>query len=185
VIPLRLRARLRNAEERLRARAWGAVYREVEVGAGARIGRGCRLILEPGSRIALGDRCVVDDAVTLAAYDGGSIELGPRTFVGHHSTLAARASIAVGAGTLLGELVSVRDHDHAVGLPPSSGVADVAPVAIGADVWLGAKVTVVRGASIGNGTVVGANAVVRGQLPERAVAAGVPVRVLRLLDSAR
>jgi acetyltransferase-like isoleucine patch superfamily enzyme len=185
VIPLRLRARLHNAHGRLRARAWQALYRGVEVGAGARIGRGCRLILEPGARIVLGERCVVDDAVTLAAYGTGSIELGPRTFVGHHSTLAARHAIAVGAGTFVAELVSVRDHDHAVGLPPSSGRVDVAPVSIGADVWVGAKVTVLRGASIGDGTVVGANGVVRGEVPARAVVAGVPVRVLRLLDSGR
>jgi acetyltransferase-like isoleucine patch superfamily enzyme len=185
VVPLRLRARLRTAEGRLRARVWSLLYRGVDIGARARVGRGCRLILEPGARIALGDRCIVDDAVTLAVYGRGAIELGPGVFVGHHSTLAARESIALGAGTFLAELVSVRDHDHAVGEPPASGATDVAPVSIGSDVWLGAKVTVVRGASIGDGTVVGANAVVRGDVPARAVAGGVPVRVLRLLDGAQ
>jgi acetyltransferase-like isoleucine patch superfamily enzyme len=42
---------------------------------------------------------------------------------------------------------------------------DVAPVRIGNDVWLGAKVTVLKGVSIGDGPIVGANAVVTPDRP--------------------
>jgi acetyltransferase-like isoleucine patch superfamily enzyme len=139
--------------------------------------------MDAKARLVLGAFSIVDDATTIAVYDEGRIELGPRSFVGHHCTLAARQSIVIGAGTHLAELVSVRDHDHAVGAPPSSGAMTVEPVAIGADAWLGAKVTVVRGARIGDGAVVAANAVVRGELPARALCAGVPARVVRMLDA--
>lgn len=169
---------------RARARSWALLHPGVDVGAGARVGRGCRLILDPGARLVLGARCEVDDGSTLAAYGGGRLELGAGTFVGHHCTLAARSAVRIGAGTFLAELVSVRDHDHAVGVPPSRGEMTVDPVEIGADVWLGAKTTVLRGARIGDGAVVGANSVVNGELPPRCVSVGAPARVVRELDPA-
>lgn len=86
--------------------------------------------------------------------------------------------MTIGAGAWLAELVSVRDHDHAVGEAPSSGRMVVAPVEIGRDVWVGAKVTVLRGVTIGDRAVVGANAVVGADVPPATVAAGVPARVL-------
>lgn len=168
----------------LRARWWGLIHPGVDVGTAARVGSGCRLFLDPGARLDLGAGCEVDDASTIAVYGDGRIELGPGSFVGHHCTLAAREAIEIGAGTYLAELVSVRDHDHRVGPPPSSGDMTVDPVVIGADVWIGAKVTVLRGARIGEGAVIGANAVVSGEMPARSVCAGVPARVVRMLDQA-
>jgi len=53
------------------------------------------------------------------------------------------------------------------------------PVRIGPDVWLGAKVTVLRGVTVGRGCVVAANAVVNRDLPAFSVAVGVPARVVR------
>jgi acetyltransferase-like isoleucine patch superfamily enzyme len=154
----------------------------VDIGHGVRIGRNCRLFLDDGARLLLGDRCEIDDGSTIAAYGTGIVELGQGVFVGHHSTIAARASVYLGPGTYLAELVSVRDHDHAVGLPPSSGEVAVDPVVIAADVWVGAKATILRGTNVGEGTVVGANAVARGVWESRTVYAGVPVRRIRSID---
>jgi acetyltransferase-like isoleucine patch superfamily enzyme len=174
-------ARVRRMEGRARAKLWALTHRGVVLGTHVSVGRGCRLILEPGGQLVLADGCQIDDGSTLAVYRDGRLALGQGCFVGHHATLAARDSVELGAGTFLAELVSVRDHDHAVGLPPSSGMVDVTPVRIGTDAWLGAKVTVLRGARVGNRTVVGANAVVRGELPGDVVAVGAPARVVRAL----
>lgn len=171
-------ARARSVLGRLRARWWGVLHRNVVVGERAWVGRGCRLRLDPGARLVLGAWCGVDDGTTLAVYGQGRLELGEGSFVGHHATLAARELVVIGDGAFLAELVSIRDHDHAVGRPPSAGEVSVSPVRVGRDVWLAAKVTVVRGADIGDGAVVGAHAVVRGVIPAGAVAVGIPARVL-------
>ena len=155
------------------------------MGRGVRIGSGCRLFLDDAARLVLSDLCEVDDGSTIAVYGEGVVELGRGAFVGHHSTIAARASVSLGAGTYLAELVSVRDHDHSVGLPPSSGEMTVEPVVIGPDVWIGAKATVLRGAKIGEGAVIGANAVVRGDVEPRMVYAGVPARPIGPADRER
>ncbi|HYU66336.1 MAG TPA: acyltransferase, partial [Jatrophihabitantaceae bacterium] len=52
------------------------------------------------------------------------------------------------------------------------------PVRIGNDVWLGTKTTVVRGVRIGDGAVIGANAVVSRDVPAYGVAVGIPARVV-------
>lgn len=175
----RVAERARSASGRLRARCWAMVYPNVEAGAQAWVGRGCRLRLDPGAHLVLGPRCGVDDGTTLAVYGHGRLEVGVGAFVGHHATLAARELVHIGEGAFLAELVSVRDHDHAVGHRPSSGETTVDPVRIGAHAWLGSKVTVLRGAEIGTGTVIGAHAVVRGTLPPHVVAVGIPARVVR------
>ena len=171
--------RFRRARMRARAQRLRIVHHGIDVGERVRVGRGFRLFLDPGAQLILGEGCELDDGTTIAVYGTGRIELGRGCFVGHHSTLAAHRSIVLGEGAFLAELVSVRDHDHLVGAPPSSGKVDIEPVTIGASVWLGSKVTVLRGASIGEGAVVGANAVVRGELPPGTVSAGIPARVVR------
>jgi acetyltransferase-like isoleucine patch superfamily enzyme len=179
VSPHAVRAKSRRLAARARAQAWRGFHRGIEVGKGVRIGRDCRLFLDRHAHLILQDGCTIDDGCTIAVYGDGTIELGPGSFIGHHCTLAAHDEIRVGAGAFLGELVSVRDHDHAVGSPPSSGQVIVERVAIGKAAWIGAKATVIRGSHVGDGTVVGANAVVSGELPSQAVCAGVPARVIR------
>lgn len=58
-------------------------------------------------------------------------------------------------------------------------------VEIGNDVWIGANVVVRRGVRIGDGAIVGANAVVIADVPDYAVVAGVPARLLRYRFDAR
>ena len=64
------------------------------------------------------------------------------------------AAWSIGRGCLIGELVSIRDHDHAFDRDDvailDQGRA-TAPVVIGDDVWVGAKATITRGVTIGSG----------------------------------
>jgi maltose O-acetyltransferase len=59
--------------------------------------------------------------------------------------------------------------------PPSS------PIILEENVWLGARVIVLPGVTIGAGTVVGAGSVVTRSIPSRSVAVGVPARVVKSL----
>jgi len=178
----RLQRRARGLSARARPHLWRRLHPGIEIGQAVRIGGGCRLTLDPDARLVLEAGCEIYPGATIAVYGSGCLRLGARCVIGHHCTLAARSDVTIGAGTFLAELVSVRDHDHAVGVPPLEDVMTVEPVRIGENAWVGAKVTVLRGAHIGDGVVVGANAVVRGSLPPRTVCVGAPARVVRTLD---
>ena len=53
------------------------------------------------------------------------------------------------------------------------------PVRIGDNVWIGTKVSVLRGSTIGAGSVIGAHSVVRGNIPPMSVAVGIPAKVIK------
>jgi acetyltransferase-like isoleucine patch superfamily enzyme len=102
----------------------------------------------------------------------GKLHIGHRTIFGHHCTLAARDSLIIGDDCLIAEMVSIRDHDHCfdrLDVPIREQGAVSAPIKIGRNVWLGAKVTVVKGITIGDNAIVGANAVVTKDIPANAI----------------
>jgi acetyltransferase-like isoleucine patch superfamily enzyme len=154
-------------------------------------GRGCdvrrRFELRIGRRAQarFGRRCVIDKDATVEVE--GTLVVGDRTIFGHHLTLAARESVVIGEDCLIAELVSIRDHDHCFDLPdvPTRDQgAVISPVRIGRNVWVGAKVTIVKGVSIGDNAVIGANAVVTRDVPPNAVAVGIPAKVIRMRNDA-
>ena len=53
----------------------------------------------------------------------------------------------------------------------------VAPVIIGEDVWIAANATVLKGSDIKDGAVIGAKSLVKGEIPENAIAVGIPATV--------
>ncbi len=132
------------------------------------------------ARTRFGDGCILDQGFTLE--NRGLIDVGGHTVFGHHCTVAAEESIVIGRRCLIGEMVSIRDHDHAFSsstIPIIDQGRDTSPIVIGDNVWIGAKATITTGVSIGSNTVVGAHAVVTGDLPANSVAVGIPARVIR------
>jgi acetyltransferase-like isoleucine patch superfamily enzyme len=133
-----------------------------------------------GADTRFGNGCIIDHG--FVAENRGYLEIGDRTVFGHHCTVAADESVVIGRHCLIGELVSIRDHDHAFSSATSPIIDQgrkTAPVEIGDNVWIGSKATVTAGVSIGANTVIGANAVVTGNLPENCVAGGIPAKVIR------
>ena len=94
--------------------------------------------------------------------------------------IAECCKISIGKNTLIGTEFTVYDSDFHDLHPERrmSGKAETAPVIIGDNVFIGSRVTVLKGAVIGNNTVIASGAVVTGIIPENCIAAGVPARVV-------
>lgn len=164
------------------ARANFLAYRSgVKFGRSIGVGPRVRVRVAAGGSLEIGDRSYLDEGVVLQVGPKARLVIGAGCFLGHHCTIAAEELVVLGNGTFLAEMVSVRDHDHVVGAPPSIGGLVSSPVVIAEDVWIGSKATVLRGVSIGGGAVVGAHALVRTDVPPSHLAAGVPASVRRPL----
>lgn len=150
----------------------GFVFMDRGVELYARKGYG-RLII--GSWVHLG----VDTA--LRCHEG-TLSLGDKSVLARDVSINCYLDVEIGDSALIADGVYISDFDHKftdLRIPiKDQGIAK-SRVRIERDVWLGTKVTVCRGVVIGEGTVVGANAVVTRDLPPYAVAVGVPARVVK------
>ncbi|HEX8464931.1 MAG TPA: acyltransferase [Abditibacterium sp.] len=154
-------------------------------GIGCDVRTGLRLKLAPGADLRIGPGCVFERDATLEC--SGVLHIGARSIFGHHCTLAAKESLIVGEDCLIAEMVSIRDHDHRFDdfdTPISAQGEVCAPVRIGNNVWLAARVVVIKGVTIGDGSIVGAGAVVTKDIPAGAIAVGVPARVVKMRSGA-
>lgn len=145
------------------------------MGKGVRFGRAVTV----SGQVTLEDGVEIGANTSLTADGDASIEIGARTFISGGCVIAARERVRIGPESMVAELVSIRDHDHDPDQPPKSGRTLVAPVSIGARVWIGAKATVTRGVTIGDDAVVGANALVAHDVEGRSIVGGVPARLIR------
>jgi len=182
--------------------AWRAAQRAGAVTAGtpaggrfAAFGPGSVLVFPPGAIfgqpwIEVGTDTVVGQHVSLSAGTVPDQDLGPvpllrigdRCVIGRGTHIVAHQSIVIGDDVFTGPYVYITDQNHGYADPdtpvgrqwPSN-----APVSVGAGSWLGAGAVILPGTVIGRNVVVGAGSVVRGNIPDRCVVAGVPAKVIR------
>jgi lipopolysaccharide O-acetyltransferase len=121
------------------------------------------------------------------------IVIGNNVSISLWGHIAAADSIEIGDDVLIGSRVVVIDHDHgsygaglhsSPDMPPRLRPLRASPIRIGSNVWIGDGVSVLSGANIGDGCVIGANAVVVGEIPPFTVAVGVPARPIKRFDFA-
>ena len=110
------------------------------------------------------------------------VSIGDRCLIGRGSGIVGHLSIEIGDDVYTGHHVYITDQNHGYAdrdLPISVQTMPERPVRIGAGSWIGHGAVVLPGADIGRNVVIGANSVVRGEIPDHSVAAGVPARVLK------
>jgi len=139
--------------------------------------------------IHVGDGCIIGPYVTLSAgvspeqvLDGTVVTIGDRCVIGKGSGIVGQQRIEIGNDVWTGHYVYVSDANHGYvdpDEPVGKQFAAPRPVRIGSGSWLGHGALVLGGATIGEHVVVGAGAVVTGDLPDFSVAVGNPARVIR------
>jgi carbonic anhydrase/acetyltransferase-like protein (isoleucine patch superfamily) len=110
------------------------------------------------------------------------LRIGDRCVIGRGSHIVAHYSIVIGDDVFTGPYVYITDQNHGYAdpdIPIGRQWPTNTAVSIGPGSWLGAGVIVLPGACIGRNVVVAAGSVVRGQVPDHCVIAGVPAKVVR------
>jgi serine acetyltransferase len=110
------------------------------------------------------------------------LRIGDRCVIGRGSNIIAHYSIDIGDDVYTGPYVYITDQNHSYA-DPDQPIGAQWPVntavRIGAGSWLGTGAVILPGSDIGRNVVVAAGAVVRGEIPDRCVVAGIPARVIR------
>lgn len=107
--------------------------------------------------------------------------IGSNTVIGRRNIITAKNRIVIGSNVLIGSDVQIIDHSHGIARDKliREQRAEIGEVTIGDDVWIGAGARILMNSHIGTGAVIGANAVVRGDIPDYAIAVGVPARIVK------
>lgn len=148
----------------------------------------------PDSKIFVGSKCIFrsDKTVNLSLKKrciirtlNFSAEISIGDFTGiNASMIAAENKITIGKNVLIGYNCYITDTDnHSVSITERhSGKAKSKPVIICDNVWLGANVTVLKGVTIGENSVISAGSVVYTNIPPNVVAIGNPCKVIQKIE---
>jgi acetyltransferase-like isoleucine patch superfamily enzyme len=113
----------------------------------------------------------------------GEVSIGAKTAVGQECTISAFQHVSIGRECILADRVMLIDFDHGaseVDRPIRLQGIYKRDVRVGHNVWMGYGACVLRGVSIGDNSIVGTSSVVTKDVPENAVVAGAPARVIRM-----
>ncbi|MEM8906562.1 MAG: acyltransferase [Bacteroidota bacterium] len=147
------------------------------------IGRNCGIHIFKHGLIHCRGRIIVNDQVML--YAKGQLLIGAQFYINRYSRIVAHEKIEIGQNVTIGQMVSILDHDHRYTFVEEDLKLEgytTAPIRIGDNVWLGDKCTVLKGVTIGNNVVVGANTLVHKDVPDNCVIGGVPFKILKRLS---
>ena len=128
------------------------------------------LILKAGKDINIDRKACFDTDITLGDHSG----------IGANSRI--QKGVRIGANVMMGPECYIYTVNHRIDrtdIPMiQQGFTEIAPVVIEDDVWIGARVTILRGVHVGQGAVIGAGAVVTKDVPAWAIVGGNPAKVI-------
>ena len=152
-------------------------------------------LLEGQRNIIIGSRCVIRDGAWLGAYSELYPELDPQTprilieddvYIGFSACITAIRNVQICQGTLISNDFYASDHSHEYdprrGSPRYQGIYSKGAVKIGSNCFLGYRVSVMPGVTLGDHCVVGAHSVVACSFPPFSMVAGVPARLIKTFN---
>jgi len=114
-------------------------------------------------------------------YDGRTIQIGDNSGLGIDCWI--RGNVIIGDNVMMGPqaIIYARYHNFdRTDIPMNrQGMEESGTVTIEDDVWIGARVTILKNVIIGKGSIIGAASVVTKNIPPYSIAAGDPAKVIR------
>ncbi len=154
-----------------------ALARTIHAHTPVRIERGVRFVnIEHGS-VTLGRKVHLYEGVRIDLHSRAArVSIGALTFINRRSEIIAVDSVSIGERCAISWDVSITDTD---GHQLSHVDTSTAPVTIGNHVWIGARATILKGVTIGDGAVIAAGSIVTRDVPAHTLVAGAPAKVVR------
>lgn len=162
-------------------------------------GRDCYIMpfqmLKGGKNIQIGNNVNIGFKCILETYDSYMsqkltpiLAIGNNSSVGDYGHITCVNKIKIGNNVLMGRRVFITDNAHGnsekflLNIPPCQRpLYSKGPVIIEDNVWIGEMVCIMPGVTIGQGSIIGANAVVTKDVPPYSVVGGNPAKIIKQL----
>jgi acetyltransferase-like isoleucine patch superfamily enzyme len=160
--------------------------RMIRFGRGITIERGVildglsRRGVEIGDEVMIGAYCII--RASMLSNLGEGLSIGKQSSLDAYSFIGAGGGVFIGDCVIMGQHVSFHAENHhydRLDVTIREQGTSRQGIVIEDDCWVGSNVTFLDGAHVGRGCVIAAGAIVRGEIPEYSVVAGVPGRVIK------
>jgi acetyltransferase-like isoleucine patch superfamily enzyme len=148
---------------------------------------GVHLEIDPRATLRIGRWAWIGHGSKIRVHEG-EVSIGAKTVMGQECTISAYQHVSIGRECIVADRVMLIDFDHGVievDRPIRQQGIYKRDVRVGHNVWIGYGACVLRGVTIGDNTVVGTSSVVTKDVPDNAVVAGAPARVIRMREAPR
>lgn len=135
------------------------------------------LVLRDHAKLVSSGNFDVYSGASIYVNEKAELCLGRDGYMNNNCRINAFQRVEIGDRVIMGEECYIRDSDDHAFKDSTKPVA--ADIHIGNHVWMGARVTVLKGVTIGDGSVVAAGSVVCRDIPPHCLAAGTPARVIK------
>lgn len=149
------------------------------VGKNCRIHKGFKLSFEQNPKdksvngsVKIGNDFFARDFLYIDIVAPGKLTIGDGVFISNFCSITSLESITIGNNTLLGENVRVYDHNHnfkEISKIIKAQGFNTAPVIIGSNCWIASNVTILKGVTIGDNSIIGAGCVVYKNVPSDSI----------------
>lgn len=109
--------------------------------------------------------------------DNASLIINGEGYASRNLQIECRERITIGSGAAIGPDVIIRDTDSHPLTDPNHKLTQ--PITIGDKVWIGARAIILKGVTIGDGSIIAAGSIVSKSIPSNCIAAGAPAKVIR------
>jgi acetyltransferase-like isoleucine patch superfamily enzyme len=151
------------------------------------VGPGVKLQIGRDATVHLGRWSWIGHGCKIRAHEG-EVRIGAKTVLGQEVTISAFQHVSIGRECIVADRAMLIDFDHGVvevERPIREQGIYKRDVRLGNNVWVGYGACFLRGVTVGDNTVIGTYAVVNRDVPDNAVVAGVPARILRMRETPR
>ena len=144
------------------------VYRRVKFSGLQNIHRTTQIYGRLKGVVKLGKRTSTCRNASLVAV-GGELIIGNHSCFSENCAVVCHEKITIGSNCMFGPNSCVYDHDHIFDYNGIQNGHKTSPIIIGDSCWIGANVVILRGSHIGEGCVIGAGTVVKGEIPPHSI----------------
>lgn len=149
------------------------------------------LLISPTTRIAahksseyvIGKNFRTRNNIEINIREKGKFIVGNNVFINSNTIITCRDSISIGDNCIIAPNVMIFDHDHKI---YNGQVKDneytCESIEIGKNVWIGAGCTILKGSKIGENSIIGAQSIVKGEIPANTIYIQKPNIVLRKIN---